>query len=143
MDEKKPFEIINLTFTTVSLEIIMELKKWNYDITVCKVASEFDINLNKEFYFIGKTDEECSLVCVTEDTPANTLEREDGWKGFRIQEVLDFSLIGILSKLSGILTDNEISIFAISTFNTDYIFVKKENFDRALKILSLAGYDIV
>ncbi len=143
MDEKKPFEIINLTFTTVSLEIIMELKKLNYDITVCKVASEFDINLNKEFYFIGKTDEECSLVCVTEDTPANTLEREDGWKGFRIQEVLDFSLIGILSKLSGILTDNEISIFAISTFNTDYIFVKKENFDRALKILSLAGYDIV
>ncbi len=143
MDEKKPFEIINLTFTTVSLEIIMELKKLNYDITVCKVASEFDINLNKEFYFIGKTDEECSLVCVTEDTPANTLEREDGWKGFRIQEMLDFSLIGILSKLSGILTDNEISIFAISTFNTDYIFVKKENFDRALKILSLAGYDIV
>ncbi len=143
MDEKKPFEIINLTFTTVSLEIIMELKKLNYDITVCKVASEFDINLNKEFYFIGKTDEECSLVCVTEDTPANTLEREDGWKGFRIQEVLDFSLIGILSKLSGILTDNEISIFAISTFNPDYIFVKKENFDRALKILSLAGYDIV
>jgi len=143
LDEKKPFEIINLTFTTVSLEIIMELKKLNYDITVCKVASEFDINLNKEFYFIGKTDEECSLVCVTEDTPANTLEREDGWKGFRIQEMLDFSLIGILSKLSGILTDNEISIFAISTFNTDYIFVKKENFDRALKILSLAGYDIV
>ena len=121
----------------------MELKKLNYDITVCKVASELDIDLNKEFYFIGKTDEECSLVCVTEDTPANTLEREDGWKGFRIQEVLDFSLIGILSKLSGILTDNEISIFAISTFNTDYIFVKKENFDRALKILSLAGYDIV
>lgn len=121
----------------------MELKKLNYDITVCKVASEFDINLNKEFYFIGKTDEECSLVCVTEDTPANTLEREDGWKGFRIQEVLDFSLIGILSKLSGILAEHKIGIFAVSTFNTDYILVKEENFDRALKILDLAGYDIV
>ena len=121
----------------------MELKKLDYALTVCKVASETDIDLNKDFYFIGKTDEEYSLVCLTEDTPANTLEREDGWKGFRIQGILDFSMIGILSKLSGVLAENKIGIFAVSTFNTDYILVKEENFDRALKILSLAGYDIV
>ncbi len=47
----------------------MELKKLDYAMTVCKVASELDIDLNKEFYFIGKTDEEYSLVCITEDTP--------------------------------------------------------------------------
>ena len=121
----------------------MELKKLDYALTVCKVASELDIDLNQDFYFIGKTDEEYSLVCVTENTPANTLEREDGWKGFRIQGVLDFSMIGVLSKLSGILAENKIGIFVVSTFNTDYILVKEENFDRALKILSLAGYDIV
>lgn len=50
------------------------------------------------FYLIGKTDEEVSLVCKTDDTPKKTIERDDGWKGFRRQKVLDFSLIGILSK---------------------------------------------
>lgn len=121
----------------------MELKKLDYALTVCKVASEFEIDLSKEFYFIGKTDEEYSLVCITDDTPVNTLKRDDGWRGFRIQGVLDFSMIGVLSKLSGILADNGIGIFAISTFNTDYILVKEESFDRALKVLISTGYDIV
>ena len=121
----------------------MELKKLDYAMTVCKVASESDIELNKEFYFIGRTDEEYSLVCITEDTPANTLEREDGWKGFRIQGILDFSMIGILSQLADILAENNIGIFVVSTFNTDYILVKEENFERALKSLAFAGYNIV
>jgi len=121
----------------------MELKKLDDILTVCKVASESDIDLNKDFYFLAKTDEEYSLVCITEDTPANTLERDDGWKGFRIQGKLDFSLIGILSRLAGILAENKIGIFAVSTFNTDYILVKEENFERALKALASAGYDIV
>ena len=121
----------------------MELKRLEHDLTVCKVKSESDLDLTKEFYFIGKTDEELSLVCRTEDVPQNTIEREDGWKGFRIQGVLDFSLIGILSKISGILAKNEIGIFAVSTFNTDYILVKQENFEKALQALAAAGYNIV
>jgi len=120
-----------------------QLNKLDHALTVCKVASERDVDLNRDFYFFGKTDEEYSLVCITEDTPANTLERDDGWKGFRIQGTLDFSMIGILSRLSGILAENKIGIFAVSTFNTDYILVKEENFDRALKALASVGYDIV
>ena len=89
------------------------------------------------------TDEEISLVCKTDYVPQNTIERDDGWRGFRIQCVLDFSLIGILSKLSAILAENNIGIFAVSTFNTDYILVKAENFEKALKVLSDAGYDVV
>jgi hypothetical protein len=107
------------------------------------VADIEDIDLGREFFFIGRTDEEISLVCKTEDTPGNTVERDDGWRGFRIQGVLDFSLIGILSKLSGILADNKIGIFAVSTYNTDYILVKKENFDRAMEVLFNAGYTII
>ena len=95
------------------------------------------------FYFIAKTDEEISLVCRTEDTPPDTLAREDGWKGFRIQGILDFSLIGILSKLSGILAANQIGIFAVSTYNTDYILVKEENYERALNALAAEGYTVV
>ena len=121
----------------------MELKRLDYDLTVCKLASTADIELTKEFYFIGRTDEEISLVCRTEDTPSNTTERDDGWKGFRIEGILDFSLIGILSKISSVLAENEIGIFAVSTYNTDYILVKSENFDKALSVLGSAGYEIV
>jgi len=121
----------------------MELKKLEQRLTVCKVASVEDIDLSSELYFIGRTDEELSLVCRTEDTPIHTLERDDGWRGFRIQGVLDFSLIGILSKLSSILAEHRIGIFAVSTYNTDYILVKEENFERALEILSSEGYSVV
>lgn len=120
----------------------MEIKKIEYDLTVCKLKSEKDIDLTKKFYFVGKTDEEISLVCFTEDTPTDTLEREDGWRAFRIQGVLDFSLIGILAKISTILAENKIGIFVVSTFNTDYILVKKENFDRALVLLEQHGYTV-
>ena len=120
----------------------MELKKLEYDLTVCKVETLADINMTADFFFLGKTDEELSLVCRTEAVPAKTIARDDGWKGFRIAGVLDFSLIGILSKLSGILADNGIGIFAVSTYNTDYILVKEENFDRALKVLAAEGYTI-
>ena len=121
----------------------MELKIIEDSLTVCKLASTDDIDLNKDFYFIGKTDEEISLVCRTEDTPEHTTEREDRWKGFRIQGVLDFSLIGILAKISGILAENEIGIFAVSTYNTDYILVKEENYEKALKVLEIAGDNII
>ena len=121
----------------------MELKKIDCKLTVCKVTEVSSINLESDFYFIGKTDEEVSLVCKTEDTPMNTIEREDGWRGFRIQGVLDFSLIGILSKLSGILAEHKIGIFAVSTYNTDYILVKEENFERALNVLAAEGYTVV
>lgn len=120
----------------------MKLKKLPYDLTVCKVASTADIDLSREFYFIGKTDEELSLVCKTGDAPKNTLNRDDRWRGFRIEGVLDFALIGILSKLSSILADNGIGIFAVSTYNTDYILVKIENFDRAMGVLASAGYEV-
>lgn len=128
---------------TVKEVLFMELKKLELDFTVCKVFSINDIDLGSEYYFIGKTDEELSLVCPTKDVPQKTSERDDGWKGFRIQGVLDFSLIGILSKLTGILAENGIGVFAVSTFNTDYVFVKQENFARALDALKSSGYSVV
>lgn len=120
----------------------MNLKKISHKLTVCKVSDISDIDISANFYFIGRTDEEVSLVCKTEDVPMNTIERDDGWRGFRIQGVLDFSLIGILSKLSGILAKHQIGIFAVSTYNTDYILVKEENFEWALNVLASEGYTI-
>lgn len=121
----------------------MELKRFAYDFSVCQVKQITHEDINSEFFFIGKTDEELSLVCLTEKVPANAIKRDDGWKAFRIQGVLDFSLIGILAPIADILAENKIGIFAVSTFNTDYVLVKKENFEQAMKVLSEAGYKIV
>ena len=112
------------------------------DLTVCQVPSIQAVDLTADFYFIGRTDEELSLVCKTKEAPDCALAREDGWKAFRIQGVLDFSLVGILAKLSGILAEQQIGIFAVSTYNTDYILVKKDSFDRAISVLKSAGYTI-
>ena len=113
----------------------MEIKRMDYNFSVCKVADYSLVKLDSEYSFIGKTDEEKSLVCITEDVPSNVTEREDGWMAFRIQGVLDFSMIGILSEISGILAENKIGIFVISTYNTDYVLTKKENYQRALDVL--------
>ena len=119
----------------------MKLKKLPWALTVCKLDSAEHIDLNADFYFIGRTDEELSLVCRTESTPANTIAREDGWRGFRIEGTLEFSLIGILAPITTILAENKIGIFAVSTYNTDYILVKKENMRRAMEALAAAGYE--
>lgn len=122
---------------------MMEIKKIDYDFSICKVTDYSLVKLDSEYSFIGKTEEEKSLVCITADVPPNTIEKDDGWKAFRIQGVLDFSLIGILSEISGILAENQIGIFAVSTFNTDYILTKKENYRKALEVLGNAGYRII
>lgn len=120
----------------------MELQIIDKPLTVCKIRDIDSADLSSDIYFIGKTDEEISLVCITDSVPSETLEREDGWRAFRIKGTLDFSLVGILSKISKILADNNIGIFAVSTYNTDYILVKEENFERALALLADAGYSI-
>ena len=120
----------------------MEIKRIHQEFSVCQVEDYSGVNPESEYCFIGKTDEEKSLVCVTGEVPSNTIRREDGWKAFRIQGVLDFSLIGILAQITTILADNGISVFALSTYNTDYVLVKKENYQKGMRILASAGYQI-
>ncbi|MBP5654681.1 MAG: ACT domain-containing protein [Clostridiales bacterium] len=121
----------------------MELKVLPHALTVCKISDISDADLTSDLFFIGKTDEELSLVCPTDAVPADTIAREDGWRALRIEGILDFALIGILSKITGVLADNNIGIFAVSTYNTDYILVKEADLDKAVAALTVAGYSIV
>ena len=136
-------EIILLFMVGYYGGVLWKSKRLDHGFSVCKVADYSQVDLDKEYVFTGRTDEEKSLVCITDNVPANVTERDDGWKAFRIQGILDFSLIGILSRIAGILAENEIGIFAVSTFNTDYILTKKENYDKALEALKQAGYEII
>lgn len=121
----------------------MELKEIQGDYTVCKIPGLSELTQEiqaSQFWFFGKTDEELSLVCETALVPKKSIQREDGFRAFRIEGTLDFSLTGILSRLSAVLADHGIGIFAVSTFQTDYILVKKENYKKAIEKLKEAGY---
>lgn len=122
---------------------MIKIKRIQYDFSVCQLEDYSLVNYDSLYYFIEKTGTEKSLVCLTSDVPSNTIKREDGWKAMYIQGTLDFSLIGILSKIADILAKNLISIFVVSTYDTDYLLVKEENFERALDLLKNEGYEII
>ena len=121
----------------------MRLKKLDRAMTVCKVPTMEEALTDGNFLFIGRTDRELSVVCETAHVPKATLERDDGWLGFRIEGQLDFSLIGVLARISKVLAEASIGIFVVSTFDTDYILVKAANFERAVEALTDAGYSFI
>ena len=92
-----------------------------------------------QFYSISKTDEELSIVCSS-TVVLNSERSETGWACLKVLGPLDFSLTGILAEVSEVLAKAEISIFAISTFDTDYILLKSGKLVAAKTVLQNAGY---
>ncbi|MDR2611208.1 MAG: ACT domain-containing protein [Clostridiales Family XIII bacterium] len=121
----------------------MELKQLDGDFAVCKLASTGHVDLGRDFVFLSRTDDEISLVCAAADIPEDATDIEKDWRGLKISGILDFSLIGIIAKISGILAERRISVFVVSTYNTDYIFLKSASYDAALAALRENGYSIV
>ena len=111
---------------------------------VCQIKDTENI-LNcfdeKDFFSITKTEDEISVVML-QDKISSDVKVEKDWRILKVEGTLDFSLIGILAKISEILAKNSISIFVISTFNTDYILVKEEKIEKAMTVLSEEGYEI-
>lgn len=93
-------------------------------------------------WFLAHTDKEISLVCESAYVPNGVIAIEDGWRAFRVVGQLEFSLIGILAGIAEALRRAEISIFCVSTYDTDYVLVKKDAFEKACYALRNAGYDI-
>lgn len=93
-------------------------------------------------FFFSKTAEELSLVCPETDLPATVLQCERGWRALKICGALDFTLVGILAKISSLLANAGISIFAVSTYNTDYILIKEAHLQKAAAALRTNGYQI-
>ena len=92
-----------------------------------------------DFFSITKTDEELSIVCDAH-LPVSSEKSESGWACIKVLGPLDFALTGILAKISSVLAEVEISVFAISTYDTDYILIKANTLPAAKKILKEAGY---
>ena len=120
----------------------MQLQIIEGKFSVCKVENLRAVNFNVPWLFVGKTDTEISVVCLTADVPHATLAREDGWRALRVAEQMDFALTGVLAGISTVLAQAGISIFAVSTFDTDYILMKAENLGLAQTALEAGGYTI-
>ncbi len=113
------------------------------ELAVVRLATSFGIPdwaiKGKDFFSITKTIDELSIVCLEGNVPnnSNDIKVEKGWKCFKVEGPLDFGMTGILSSLTMPLAEAKISIFAISTFDTDYIMIKKENLQNAIAVLSV------
>lgn len=121
----------------------MRIRTFETPLTVCKVADIGTVDLSRELTFVGVTDAEISVVCPTSCVPAQTVAREDGWRGMRIEGQLDFSLVGILARISDVLAQAGVALFAVSTYDTDYVLVKDADFATARDALAAAGYELV
>jgi len=94
-----------------------------------------------DFFSVTKTEDELSIVCSESVIPQEVLCEKD-WKILKIQGMLDFGIVGILAMVSALLAKAGISIFAISTYNTDYILVKATDLDRAVNTLKKEGCEV-
>ena len=93
------------------------------------------------FVSITSTADELSIVCLQESMPPDAQAERD-FRAFKVEGPLDFSLTGLLANLSGALAAATISLFAVSTFDTDYILVRDADLERAIAALNAAGHQI-
>ncbi len=123
--------------------LTMSLLKEEYG--VCRLENDDSIPawaIKGNFFSITKTSDELSIVCLQENIP-NDIKCEKDWRVLKVEGPLDFSLVGILSSISSVLALKKISIFAISTYDTDYILVKETFLEKAVLSLREAGYNVV
>lgn len=120
----------------------MTLQTLPHPFTVCKLNDFAGVDVGAPFTFTAATDGERSLVCPTAQAPQAALAREDGWRAFRVKGSMDFGLVGVLSRITGTLAAANISLFALSTFDTDYVLVKAERLAAALQALAAAGWAV-
>ncbi|WP_410510253.1 ACT domain-containing protein [Methanosarcina hadiensis] len=127
---KLTLSVLKGRFSILRLEKISEVPAWVYE---------------SDFFSITQTPEELSVVCQENSIPGNipaNIKVERSWSSLKIEGPLDFGLTGIVAGISTILADNNISLFAISTYDTDYILIKERDLRRATEALTQAGHEI-
>ena len=94
-----------------------------------------------DFFSITCTPQEVSIVCETRNVPAD-VRAEHGWACLKIEGPIPFELTGVLSACLDPLAAAQIGIFAVSTFDTDYVLVKATSLERAKEVLRAAGHEV-
>ena len=123
----------------------MKLQKISGLYSILKLASDAKIPewaLQSDFFSISKSSEELSIVCQEKLVPIN-INANKSWSLIKVIGPLDFSLTGILNLITQPLAEEKISIFAISTFDTDYLLVKQDRSEKAVAVLKARGFEFV
>jgi hypothetical protein len=120
----------------------MRQVKGEFSIGRYEPDTDFKPLYSRNFCSITRTPDEVTIVCETDLLPLGYSMREDGWSCLQVEGIMDFNLTGILSKISGSLAGAEISLFAVSTYDTDYVLVKAATLERAKAALQKAGVSI-
>ncbi len=113
-------------------------------LAVCRLGADAalpDWALSSAFLSMTRTSDELSVVCPQEAVPPE-IRCEKGWRCLRVEGPLDFSEVGILASLTAVLATADISLFAISTFDTDYLLVKEDDLQMAAIELEEAGHRV-
>ncbi|MGX7243839.1 ACT domain-containing protein [Enterococcus quebecensis] len=124
----------------------MQLKLWDdTTYTIMKFPAHVEIPTSFHeilgFKSIAYTKDECSIIVPTNTLPTEqALSVDNNWFIIQIAGELDFSLVGILTQLANPLAENQISIFALSTYNTDYLLIKNKDKDKAIHVLKNCGH---
>jgi hypothetical protein len=124
--------------TKLTLDILSD------ELAVCRFPVDASVPnwaWSGELTSITSTDDELSVVCSADPVPAD-ITHTAGWRALKVRGPLDFSLVGILAGISGTLADAGVSIFAISTYDTDYILVRGAELEAAVTTLRTAGYEV-
>ncbi len=123
----------------------LKLKTINGDFAICYLDPKAQIPLwsrNDLFYSLTMTKDELSIVTLQAQVPKG-IKCDPFWNILMVIGPLDFSLVGVLADISKVLKAAEISIFVISTYETDYILVKKDNLQKAITVLNNSGYEVL
>ena len=127
----------------IATSVNLVLSVLSETLTIHKLSADFLIPeeiLKSNYYSVSKTENELSVVC-SELIEVQSLQNSKGWKCIKVKGPLEFNLTGILAGISDILAQANISIFAISTFDTDYILVRSQDLSSAKTKLRQAGYE--
>ncbi|CAN5522027.1 ACT domain-containing protein [soil metagenome] len=126
-------------------DIALRLSVLEDRFAVCRLEPDSEVPswaAEAEFFSVTYTPSELSIVCTEQNVPEE-VRREDGWRALGIEGPLDFSLIGILASIVTPLAEASVSIFATSTYNTDYVLVREDQLDLALAALRDHGHEII
>lgn len=93
------------------------------------------------FFSLTRTSHELSVVCAQDSVPSG-VRSEAHWRCIQVEGPLDFALTGILLSIARPLAEAGVSIFALSTYDTDYVMVKNNTLGRAIEVLELAGHSV-
>jgi hypothetical protein len=120
------------------------LELLNCRLAICRLDPQEAVPLwagASDFSSVTRTREELSIVCREADVPEG-IRREGGWRIFKVEGPLDFALTGVLASLAGPLSEAGVSLFAVSTFDTDYVMVREDDMERAAETLRAAGHSV-